>query len=164
MEKTNYTMREIPSGNAGIRETLKIMSKLVSQYKSSQSVRELALYLTRGLNQKDYIGELKSIHQYVRDKIRYVKDIRGVETIQTPEQTLRLGAGDCDDKSTLVAAMLESIGHPTRFCAVGFVKGTISHVLVQTKIANNWINVECTEPVPIGWCPPNVKARMIQHN
>lgn len=163
-QPVTYTMQEIPNGNAGIRATLKIMSSLVKTAKSAMPIRELALSLTSDLPQKDYVGELKRIHRFVRDNIRYIKDIHGVETIQTPEQTLRLGAGDCDDKSTLVASLLESIGHPTRFLAVGFSSDKVSHVLVQTKIGNKWIAVECTEPVDIGWYPPGIKARMIQHN
>lgn len=163
-QQVTYTMQEIPNGNAGIRATLKIMSSLVKESKSAMPIRELALSLTSDLRQKDYAGELKRIHRFVRDNIRYIKDIHGVETIQTPEQTLRLGAGDCDDKSTLVASLLESIGHPTRFLAVGFGGDKVSHVLVQTKIGNKWICVECTEPVEIGWYPPGIKARMIQHN
>ena len=163
-ERITYTLHSIPDGIPGIRATLKVMSGLVKTYKSQQPIRELALSLTRDLQQKDYVQEVKRIHAYVRDTIRYVKDIHGVETIQTPVQTLRIGAGDCDDKSTLVASLLESIGHPTRFVAVGFAKNMLSHVLVQTKVANNWINVECTENVPLGWRPPNIKAMMVEHN
>ena len=163
-EKITYQLMEISNGVEGIRETLKLMSKLVKKYKADQAIRELAMRLTRDLPPKDYIRELKKLHAYVRDEIRYVKDIRGVETIQTPIQTLRLCAGDCDDKSTLVASLLESLGHPTRFIAVGFRKNILSHVLVQTKVASKWINVECTENVPVGWCPPNVKSFICHHN
>lgn len=163
-ETISYTLQAIPNGNAGIRVTLKIMAKLVARYKSDQAIRELALSLTRHLHQKDYVSEARALQAYVRDNIRYIKDIRGVETIQTPVQTLRLGAGDCDDKATLVASLLESIGHPTLFLAVGFQKDKVSHVLVQTKIGTRWVCVECTENVPLGWCPPGIKARMIQRN
>lgn len=163
-ERITYTLHNIPDGLPGIRATLKVMSKLVKTYKSQQPIRELALFLRRDVRPKDYVGELKKIHAFVRDEISYVKDIHGIETIHTPIQTLRLKAGDCDDKSTLVASLLESIGHPTRFVAVGFRKNVLSHVMVQTKIADHWINVECTENVPIGWRPPNIKAMMVEHN
>lgn len=140
------------------------MSGLVKKYKSHQLVRELAIQLTNRLNQKNFKGEVGLLHQFVRDKIRYVKDIAGVETLQAPLQTLRIGAGDCDDKSILVAAFLESLGHPTRFVAVGFQRGSYSHVLVQTKLGSKWVSVECTEPVQLGWFPPRVKTVMMQHN
>jgi transglutaminase-like putative cysteine protease len=163
-EALSYTLMSISNGAEGIRETLKLMSGLVKKYKSCQEVRELSTRLTRDLHQKDYLQEVKKLHAFVRDHIRYVKDIRGVETLQSPIQTLRIGAGDCDDKSTLVASLLESLGHPTRFLAVGFKKGVYSHVFVQTKLANNWLSIECTENVPVGWRPQGIKAMLVQHN
>jgi len=159
-----YQLMEISNGLTGIRQTLKIMSKLVKKYKSAPAIRELALSLTGNLPQKDYLGEVRAIHYYVREEIRYIKDTKDVETIQSPIQTLRLKQGDCDDKSSLTAALLESIGHPTRFIAVGFRKGALSHVLVQTKIGKKWINVETTEPCELNWFPNRVKNFMLQHN
>ena len=162
--KPTYQLQAIPNGKAGIRATLRLMSKIAKRYKKSPQIRELALALTRSIPQKSWSKEVAALHKFVRDDIRYIKDIRGCETIQTPIQTLRLGAGDCDDKSTLVAALLESIGHPTRFKAVGFSKGNLSHVYTQTKIAGKWYSVECTEMVKVGWEPDNVREYMIEHN
>jgi len=139
------------------------MSGLVKEYKKALPIRTLALQLVKRNGQKDWLGEVRKIQEFVRDRIRYVKDIRGVETLQTPVKTLEFGQGDCDDKSTLVAALLESIGHPTRFVAVGF-SGQFAHVLVETKIGNKWIAVETTEPVGLGWFPPGVTMRMRWHN
>jgi hypothetical protein len=161
---TTAQMMGIPSGEAGTRETLKLMSKLVKAEKSALPIRLLALDLVKRNGQKDYTGEVLKIHQFVRDHIRYVRDVRGVETLQTPTKTLELGQGDCDDKSTLTAALLESIGHPTRFIAVGFAPGSFSHVLLETKIGNKWVPVETTEPVKLGWFPPGVTMRMRWHN
>src|SRR5574340_1000732 len=153
----------IPSGEDGTRATLKLMSGLVKAGKTALPIRQLALSLVHRNGQKDWYGEVRDLHQFVRDHIRYVKDIRGVETLQTPEKTLEIGQGDCDDKSTLVAALLESIGHPTRFVAVGF-NGQFAHVLVETKIGNKWVAVETTEPVELGWFPKNVTLTMRWHN
>lgn len=164
MEPITYTLQAIPSGKEGIRATLKIMGKLVKDYRRNRTVRELALHLVRHLQQKNFYGEVEAIHHFVKEKIRYVKDIKNVETLQSPLQTLRLKAGDCDDKSILVASLLESIGHPTRFLAVGFKANSLSHVFVQTKIGNKWVSVECTEPVALGWTPKNVKNIMIHNN
>lgn len=103
---------------------------------------------------------MHNIHRFVRDRIRYVKDIKGVETLQSPEKTLEIGQGDCDDKSVLVGALLESIGHPVRFKAIGFIPGVFSHVLPETKIGSKWIAVETTEPWPLGRLPPGIIQRL----
>ena len=152
------------NGRAGVRQTLKIMSELVSEYKKNQFIRETAVNLTAGLPQKDYVGEVRRIFNFVQNQIRYVRDVRGVETLQTPLVTLELKAGDCDDKSTLAAALLESIGHPTRFLAMGFLPGSYSHVTVQTRIGPKWIALETTEPVEMGWIPKNILNVMVRHN
>lgn len=156
--------RELSTGARGVLETLKLMRALSRQYKKSLKVRSLALSLIRDLNQKDYAGELRRIHNYVRDHIRYVRDIHGVETIQTPDKTIEFGQGDCDDKSMLTAALLESIGHPTRFVAMGFKGGAHCHVYVESKIKDKWVGVETTEPVGLGWTPPKQTSRMVIYN
>lgn len=161
---TTAQLMAIPSGEEGTRQTLKLMSGLVKDGKKSLPVRLLALRLVENNQQKNWLGEVRNIHAFVRDRIRYVKDIRGVETLQTPEKTLEIGQGDCDDKSTLVASLLESIGHPTRFVAVGFRGAGFAHVLVETKIGNKWVAVETTEPVELGWFPRNISLQMRWHN
>jgi len=140
------------------------MSRLVKTYKKAPLIRELALHLTNNLPQKDWPREVAAIHAFVKNRIRYTKDVNGIETLQTPIQTLRLGAGDCDDKSVLAASLLEAIGHPTRFRAVGFLPNVFCHVLPETKIGPKWVTVETTEPVGIGWRPKNIKANMVRHN
>jgi len=162
--KTQTTLQEIPSGKAGVNTTLKIMRQLVRANKTDISIRELALSLVKGNKQKDWLNEIKNIHEYVRDKIRYVRDIDGIETIQTPERTIYYGQGDCDDKSVLVATLLATIGHPTRFVAIGLQPGSFCHVYVETKIANKWIGVETTENVPLGWQPSGIRERMVMYN
>jgi len=165
MNQTTSTMMGIPDGKAGTLATLKIMRRVTRRYKSSLPIRLLAQKLTRRLPQKNYTREVAVLHKFVRDKVRYVRDIRGVETIQTPIQTLKLGSGDCDDKSILVASLLESIGHPTRFVACGFNDtGAYSHVFTQTKIGGKWVSVETTEPWPLGKAPPKITTRMIVRN
>jgi len=140
------------------------MRDFVREGKRQYPIRELALSLVRNNAQKDFLAEIKDLHAYVRDNIRYVRDIRGIETVSAPLITLQVGQGDCDDKAVLLGALLESIGHKTRFMAVGFKPGDLSHVLIQTKIGKRWISLETTEPVPMGWHPPNVRAKMILYN
>lgn len=154
----------IPGGKAGVIATLKIMRHLVRQYKTALPIRMLALDLVAGLGQKDYAGELYALHRYVRDNIRYVRDVRGVETLATPLVTMQTGQGDCDDKSVLLAALLESLSHPTRFVAVGSAPDEYNHVFVESRLGPHWISAETTEPVDIGWQPERVASRLIINN
>lgn len=153
-------MGKLPEGVAGIKTTLSLMVKLAREGRKSYPVRRLAENLTTGLRQKDFVGEVREIHQYVKNHIRYCKDIRGTETLATPEKTLENMIGDCDDKALLASALLESIGHPTRFVALGKKPGQFTHVIVETKIGKRWIPVETTEDVPLGWYPPDMPWRL----
>lgn len=142
--------------------TLGHMRTFAEEYKINPTVRELALRLTRNLPQKDYMGEVRALWDYVKYNVRYVRDIRGVETIQTPLKTLEFGQGDCDDKATLLSSMLESLGHATRFRAVGFTSNSLCHVLVDVFVGGKWIPLETTEPVAMGWTPPNTRNELIE--
>lgn len=111
---------------------------------------------------KQYAAEAKAIQEWVRSNIRYTRDVNGVETLQVPEKTLEYGHGDCDDHAMLIAALLESIGHPTRFRAIS-VGRNFSHVFTETKIGPQWKSVETTEAWPMGFVPANITKSMYEH-
>lgn len=158
-----HLLGKLPEGVAGARATLRLMRVMVRHCKSDLALRQLALDLVRHLPQRDVAGQARALHAFVRDRIRYVGDIRGVETLHTPRQILAQGQGDCDDKALLLATLLESIGQETRFAAVGYGP-TVSHVLVETRIAGGWLPLETTEPVAAGWYPRGIRSRIVVHN
>jgi len=160
-------LADLPPGENGTAATLRLMSRYVRGFKTSGQVRETALALIAGVRQKDYAGEAEAVFDWVRDHIRYVRDINGVETLQTPLATMELGAGDCDDKSVLLAVLLESIGHPTRFVAAGYQgPRRYSHVYVESRIGSRWIPMDATLiDRPMGSLPrAPVLARMVVNN
>jgi transglutaminase-like putative cysteine protease len=150
-----HTLRSIPSGDAGVIETLKEMRSIVRAWKVAPVILQRATEIIRPCGGKDWSCQVRRLHAFVRDRVRYQLDVRDVETIRTPELTLRERVGDCDDKSVLLASMLEATGHPTRFIALGFgpPPAPYSHVLVETRIGDEWIAAETTEPWPLGQKP-----------
>lgn len=113
----------------------------------------------KGLQQKDFAGEARRLLEYVRDNIRYVRDIADVETLHDPVTLLKVGAGDCDDKAILLAALLLSIGHDRlRFVAAAFEPGQFSHVWLQDEVYGKWIDLEPTEPIAYGRSVPTSDA------
>lgn len=154
----------LPPGVDGIKATLKWMVRLARAGKVDTGVNTLAKQLTQHLRGKDYAGEVRVLQHFVRDRIRYVRDARDVETVQTPQRTLEVGSGDCDDKATLLAALLETIGHRTRFLAMGFDGESYSHVIVETKLARTWLPLETILPgKEPGWSPANPTRLMTAH-
>ncbi len=161
------TVTTIPDGDAGIAATLHTMVALARQGKRDPGVIEVANALVRDLPQGDKFAEVKALHGFVRDNIRYTNDIGGlepVELLRTCEATLTMGCGDCDDKSILLAALLCSIGRPARIVAVALRPSRhFSHVLVETRRGKGWMPLETILDVDAGWGPPNVSRRMIIH-
>lgn len=152
----------IGNGAIGVRDTLAEMRNFVRESIRSphQIVREKALSLVDSLPPRDWSGQITNLHAFVRDQIRYIADPVDLELVASPEKTLEYGQGDCDDKSTLLAALLESIGHPARFVAIGLNGQPFSHVLVETRINNtgndrrDWLPLETiVDGVPPGWWP-----------
>jgi len=157
------TLVSIPDGKAGTIATLKIMRQFARDAirSPSQQIRNLALDIVSILPARSFGREVARLHAYVRDQIRYVRDPVDLESVATPEKTLEIGQGDCDDKSTLLAALLESTGHPARFVAVGFGGAPFSHVYTESKIGESWVPLETIIPRPMGWYPPNATSRYI---
>lgn len=148
---------KIADGEAGIRQTLKLMGDLVRKYRGNPTIYGLARTLTANVPSKSWSAEVNALFYFVRDQIRYVKDPVGYEAVQLPTTTLQVQSGDCDDKVTLLCSLLESIGHPTRFVAVK-VDGqqNYSHVYCQTKIGKDWLSLETTE----NWQPGQSSNRI----
>lgn len=156
---TTIQLGLIRSGKKGIWDTLKIMGGLVRAGKNSGAIRARAAAIVAPCSPKDWKCEAVTAHAWVQNNIRYLRDITDTETVTTPEKTLELGAGDCDDQSILLASLLESIGHPTRFVAIGFEPNIFSHVYVETLIGTVWVPLETTEPVEAGWSPDPLAIR-----
>lgn len=166
---TSY-LGAIPTGVPGVRATLKVMRDIVRKTRATLPVRITAQQLVQSCAEKDYLCEATTLHAFVRDQVRYIRDTRDVELIQMPEQTLQLRSGDCDDKSLLLAALAESIGFPSRFRAIGMDGGPYSHVYSEIMIpGRGWTAAE-TIPIddqggkaPLGWVPSGVTSFMVAH-
>lgn len=157
-------LSDLEDGEQGTRETLSKMVKLVRLYRQPMTRAWQAAHdLVRDLPQKAFSAEVNALFVFVRDHIRYVHDTHGIETVQTADATLDIGQGDCDDKSVLLATLLQSIGYAVRFVAVGRIPNTYQHVFVQVLRGSQWVSLDATEPVPVGWTPSRLQAVMIAH-
>lgn len=157
------TLEGLPPGRAGTIATLKRMKQLAleSLRTPDQHVREQALNIFQNENvpPRAYRREAAALHAFVRDHIRYVRDPVGLELVQSPQRTLEVRQGDCDDKSTLLGALLMATGKPARFTAVGFKGAGFSHVLVEYLDGTRWVPMETIIYKPMGWFPSGVTSK-----
>ena len=155
----------IPGGRAGTIATLRAMRGLAHEGARDMAVREAAIAILNraGVRGHDFPGEVRALYNHVRDRVRFTRDIAGVETLQAPRYTLRMGFGDCDDKATALAALLGSIGHRSGivFRAIGTSPTGYSHVYPVVRVDGRDVPMDATYTgTPLGWEHPHPALRM----
>lgn len=140
------THRQLPRGYNGNIETVQIMRRVAHARKGHPLVRQLALNIlhTHNVASQNYVDEALAIARFVKEKVRYVRDIAGMEQLHDPltmiEQIQRgVAQGDCDDMSLLIATLLLSVGHRPKFRIVKYSKSSPSfnHIYV-VAYEKNW--------------------------
>lgn len=154
------SLTDIPEDTAGAtRATLNAMVSFARSAKKDVGINTLAKQIIASApgraNQKNYYDFIRVLQHFVRDCIRYVPDPQGLEWVQSPQRTLEIRSGDCDDKATLLGALLATVNIPAQFMAVGYggQDAPYSHVFVQAKYNRNWIPLET---IMDGWEPGRV--------
>lgn len=96
---------------------------------------------------------IEIVDSFLRAKFIYASEI--VETLQYPDYMLQgLEAsghlvGDCDDISTLHAALLTAMGFKVRFVAIKSLRdiSDYDHVYIEVQHNNKWIMYDVTLPL-----------------
>lgn len=151
--------RPLLPGDQGTRQTLEAMRRLSREGAKELEVRAQAIAIVQraGVRPSDFAGEVRALFEHVRDRIRFLRDPVDLELVQAPRVTLRNQVGDCDDKATLLAALLRAIGHPARlaFRAVATrpqLPRMFTHVYVVADVDGRRLALDPTHRgTPLGW-------------
>lgn len=156
-----YTMRKvsIADGEGGVRQTVRHMQAFVNGPEGigAPAVRAAALDAVRGFPESQ---EIEKIFQWVKNNIEFRGEAE--ETLQTPLVTLQLKAGDCDDQTALVAAMLKSLGYQVEIKTVAVERddpnlSTHVYAVVKDKKTKQWIPLDTTVGTAFaGWEPQDI--------
>lgn len=149
----------VPRGARGTLATARIIARLIRDGARDFAVRQHAIrvFRTCRVPAKDRLGEVKSLFDWVRRHVRYTRDIFRTELLHTPRRMLELRAGDCDDMTILLGAMLMATGHPVRLVLAGFDARRphrYSHIYPEVQVRGRWLPLDATMPFPMGWEPP----------
>ena len=141
----------LSGGDRGTGETLGLMRKLAVAGAKDMTVRDTAIHVIAQANAQphDLAGQLRALFAFVRDRVMFVRDVLNVETLQSPAKTLAVGAGDCDDRATLLVALARSIGIPAEFkfrviAANPRNPASFSHVYVIARLGGREIAMDPT--------------------
>lgn len=153
----------LPNGTAGVFATIRAMRALVRQWRADPRIVSAARSIVFNEAGKDHLSEARALFRFVQQRVRYTRDVLDVETLASPLVTLQTLGGDCDDHSTLLAALFESIGFPTRFVVSGYSDpGVFEHVYLHVDVDGTWYACDTTERERFGWEPGDAVAYYVE--
>ena len=158
-------IRRVPKGPRGTLTTAHLVAELIREGAKDFYVRQKAIEIFRSYRvpPKDRFGEVCAIFEWVRRHVRYTRDIFRVELLHSARRMLELRAGDCDDMTILLGAMLLSTGHPVRLVLAGFrphKPHAYSHIYPEVLVRGRWMPIDATVRRSIGWAPPALWKRV----
>jgi len=158
---------KVPRGNRGTLVTARMIGEMIQSGAKDFYVRQKAIEIFRnaGVRPKDRFGEICALYNWVKQNIRYTRDIFRVELLHSARRMLELRAGDCDDMAILLGAMLVSTGHPVRLILAGFrphKPHSYSHIYPEVRVGPGWIAIDTTVDKPMGWSPPSLWKRICE--
>ena len=161
---THYLVRQ---GRPGTLVTARLMARLIREGAKDFYVRQKAIdiFRERAVRPKDRFGEVAALFEWVHANVRYTRDIFRVELLHSARRMLELRAGDCDDMTILLGAMLTATGHPVRLALTGFrphMPHSYSHVYPEVNVGGRWIAIDASTDRPIGWAPPALWKRVCE--
>lgn len=148
------SLTELLPGVAGTIQTLAPMVRLVQSSVYDLELRAFANSLVEKLKGHDFDGEIRTVFEFVRDRVRYVADPVSVELVQSPRLSLQLLTGDCDDKCVLLNSLLAVLGHSVLFNVVSYDGESFGHVFCSaySKSLRGWVSIDATnEKAFVGW-------------
>lgn len=157
-----HELETIPEGRAGLDAKVRKIRALVEAAKRDPAFRERAAAIVASVPQRDQVGEITAIFDFVRDGVRYLRDPwapEGLELFTAPAQLLRdvdagTAAGDCDDHVILASALLETIGYRTRYRIGGLPPDHFRHIWLEVQSSGGWLPLELVKKdEPAGYDP-----------
>ena len=113
-------------------------------------IRAYANSIIKNCNSGDKECQINSIYRYIVENFNYISDPIDTELIQSPEETIQIGGGDCEDFSILFISLLENIGIKTYLV----MNETHAYSLAYDVNTNElWKNIEKSfiDKVEIEW-------------
>lgn len=157
-EPPRVDRRRIPGGLDGTKTTAAHVGRLIREGAGDFYVRQKAIdiLIERGVPAKDYLGEIDALFRWVQRHVRYTKDPFRIEVLHSARRMLDLKAGDCDDMTIALGALIKSVGHPVRIVLSGpdpLRPDLFSHIYLEARHHDQWIPLDATMPYGMGWSP-----------
>ena len=114
---------------------------------------------------KDRRAQALAIASWVQRNITYVEEMP--EVFQTPSQTVASGYGDCDDFTSLTAALLEAIGIPSLLVGLEWhvpdEGRAYQHIFAGADLPSGFVPLDATLSWPIDYVMDPIELARQKH-
>ena len=135
-------------------EELHYLRSLIERFRADPEIRALAVHAVRHYKapQRNKAAQARACAQWCRDNLTYLHELP--ERFQWPDETLRTRSGDCDDFTTLIGSMIESIGIPCVMVTME-INGVWSHIFPAAQVGTppSLLPLDATNKFPISVNP-----------
>lgn len=163
-DPSTFRRLQISTGARGTTETLRAMADLIVEASQDPYFVQFTRNIVRSCASKDYLCEADALLQYVKQNVTYRQDPLLMEWVQSPGWTMFVERqGDCDDSSSLLAAMDLAAGHGAELVAVATERSNPSeytHVFTRVGLRTpgggvEWLGQDAVPtPARLGWEVP----------
>lgn len=84
----NITVQQLAGGDQGIYQTADHLVNLIRQYGNNFYVRKWAERIIEQVSERDKMGEVRALFRFVKEHIRYTRDMIDMEYVQEPGYVL----------------------------------------------------------------------------
>lgn len=110
---------------------------------------------------RDWSGEVQQLGNAIKDNVRYTLDTYNIDTYRTPDRTLQLAIGDCDDMAALGGAALQAAGYPIMIKVIQMSgQDDFHHIYLMVGLPphdpSNWVAFDPTQDIAVGAEPGGI--------
>lgn len=139
----------LSDGDIGTAQTIAHMRQLIDAGIKDQQVNRTAIGIVWNTPQFSETPKAQAIYQWAQQNLRFVPDMVGKETLRSARETLTVRAGDCDDFTILIAALLGTIGIRSRAVTISSHSDdpqSFSHIYPEAFVDGKWIALDIARP------------------
>lgn len=127
----NLKIQELNSKPETVNSQFNAMCSKIEEKNSL--VRGTAVLIAKNSEGKWNVGQLVDLFVWMKSNIKYVSDPSTGNYYALASETLRLGAGNCQNQAILIASMIRSVGGTSKI----LVAPSCQHAFAAVYISNN---------------------------
>ena len=161
-------------GDRGVGQTIDLLRKLVDDAVKDPTINVAAIRILQNANVQNFgtLDRLRAIYDWISQPANflYVPDPVGPfgpkETLRPARVLVEIHAGDCDDYTAFLAALLGTIGISTRAVTIAAnpnFPNDFSHIYPEAEVSPSvWIAMDAARPgAAFGVAPPRYFRKKI---